>query len=171
MATDSNGFFTENEETYTCKICNTKCSRKSEYDRHLLTRKHKNGEKSTITSTFSNEIKYVCHCKKTYCDRSGLWRHKQKCSQIVAGEISLHHNNIDKEMFMMLLQQNHELQKQILEIVKEGKTINNNITTNNNQSFNMNIFLNEHCKDALNIGEFVNSLPLTLEDLENTGKV
>jgi hypothetical protein len=174
MATFSNGFFTENEECYECKICNTKCSRKSEYDRHLLTRKHKNGEKSTDScekSTFSNAIKYVCHCKKAYCDRSGLWRHKQKCSQVIVGEISPDHINIDKEMFMMLLQQNNELQRQILDIVKDGKTINNNITNNNNQSFNMNFFLNEQCKDALNISEFVNTLPLTLEDLENTGKV
>jgi len=78
-------------------------------------------------------------------------------------------NTLNTNFIIEILKQNQELQKQIIEIVKDGKTINN--TINNNQSFNMNVFLNEQCKDALNIGEFVNSLPLTLEDLENTGKV
>ena len=82
----------------------------------------------------------------------------------------------DKGLILELLKQNNEFKQQIMELVKKEmvclNTTNNNInnTINNNQSFNMNIFLNEECKDALNIGEFVSSLPLSLEDLENTGR-
>jgi hypothetical protein len=69
----------------------------------------------------------------------------------------------------MLLKQNSDLQNKVIELCKESSvTINNNTTNSHNK--NINIFLNEHCKDALNIGEFVSSLPLTLEDLENTGR-
>ena len=79
---------------------------------------------------------------------------------------------IDHNVLVELLKQNQEFKQQILDIVKDGKYItNNNNTINNNQKFNMNFFLNEQCKDALDIMDFVNSLQLNLEDLENTGKI
>jgi ribosomal protein L37AE/L43A len=135
--------------------------------------------------------KYKCNnCEKPFNDRAGLWRHKKKCSVINKNAT---YTDLNKnELIIMLIQQNKEfkellieqneqnkqmntqMNKQMIELAKNSNCItnNNNInTTNNNQSFNMNIFLNEQCKDALNIGEFVNTLPLTLEDLENTGKV
>ena len=161
---------------YLCNLCDFVTCNKKDYTRHLETIKHKNAYFVTdIQHNCDIMAKkthlYICnYCDKEYKSRNGLWCHK-KCCNVSSQLTPCNNPELSKEMFMMLLQQNHELQKQILEIVKEGKTINNNITTNNNQSFNMNIFLNEHCKDALNIGEFVNSLPLTLEDLENTGKV
>ena len=65
--------------------------------------------------------------------------------------------------------QNMELNKQVIELAKDTKTMTIHNTTNNNK-FNMNIFLNETCKDALNIMDFVTSLPLNLIDLEETGK-
>jgi hypothetical protein len=181
MSTFVNGFFTENSDIFYCEKCNTKCIRKKEWDRHLSTLKHKNGEKSTKIgekSTVSNAQKYICHCKKVYSDRSGLWRHKQKCTCEKLGEISPDDKiNFDKNMFFTLLQQNKEFKdvileqsKQIMELAKNN-SITNNINTTNNNKFNMNFFLNEQCKGALDIMDFVNSLKVQLSDLENTGNV
>jgi len=174
METTDNDFFSKKEGKFFCNICNTSCSKKYEMERHILTQKHKNGEKCTL----GNKKTYICHCNKSYNSRVGLWKHKQQCSQQIIGEISP--LVLDKETIIMILQQNSEFKdvileqsKQIMELVKNtnNNSITVNTTNNNNQSFNMNVFLNEQCKDALNIGEFVNSLPLKLEDLENTGKV
>jgi hypothetical protein len=183
MTTFVNEFFTKENGFYNCNLCNTKCCRKSEWLRHLSTRKHKKCEISTENSEIASSInadKYVCHCKKVYKDRSGLWRHKQKCSEETNGEITPDDKNFDKDMFFSLLQQNNEFKnvileqsRQIMELAKNNNSITNNInnTTNNNQKFNMNFFLNEQCKDALDIMDFVNSLKVQLTDLENTGKV
>jgi len=180
MSTLVNGIFTENIDNFYCEICNTKCSRKKEWIRHLSTRKHKNGEKSTKNgeiATFSNAQKYVCHCKKVYNDRSGLWRHKQKCSEKNSGVITPDDKAFDKDIFFSLLQQNKEFKDVILEQSKQivelarNNSITNNINTTNNNKFNMNFFLNEQCKEALDIMDFVNSLKVQLSDLENTGNV
>ena len=182
MTTFDNVFFTKNGNFTTCNLCNTKCSRNSEWDRHLLTRKHKNNAKIGEKTTDNNAKRYMCHCKKEYNDRAGLWRHKQKCSYNLNGEISQHDNIIGKEMILSILQQNKEFKdviveqsKQIMELAKNGNYITNNntnnINTTNNQNFNLNFFLNEQCKEALDIMDFIGSLKLNLSDLENTGKV
>jgi hypothetical protein len=180
MTTIDNDFFTKNGTIKTCKICNTKCSRNSEWERHLLTRKHKNNVQNGEKTTENNAKRYICHCKKLYNDRAGLWRHKQKCSKKNNGEISPNVNILDKETVLCLLQQNKEFKdviveqsKQIMELAKNGNYItNNNINnTTNNQNFNLNFFLNEQCKEALDIMDFIGSLQLNLTDLENTGKV
>ena len=74
-----------------------------------------------------------------------------------------------KEMFVQMVDQNNELQKTIHEMIP--KLGNTTYSQNNTQNFNINVFLNEQCKDALNIMDFVNSLQLQLKDLENTGKL
>ena len=163
-----------------CENCDYGTSKKSNINNHYLSAKHvKTTEKQKGLSH-----KYKCNnCEKPFNDRAGLWRHKKKCSVINDNAIDtdLNKNEIiimliqqNKEFKELLIEQNTQINKQMIELAKNSNCItnNNNInTTNNNQSFNMNIFLNEKCKDALNIGEFVNTLPLTLEDLENTGKV
>ena len=144
-----------------------------------------------------NNVNYTCdNCQKNYKERSGLWKHKKKCvkaetkmDEMVLDEseeevnediqkISNQNELIlfllkeNKEFKQMLLEQNKqtmELNKQVMELAKDAKTTINNNTTNNNK-FNMNIFLNEKCKDALNIMDFVTSLSLNMEDLEETGK-
>ena len=173
--------FPKSSQNWECNFCDGKWSKKSLYDRHLTTAKHQkyqngNGWKDP-KQTEDHQMAYICKCNRSYNTNSGLWKHRQKCTQNTS-EPSCPTNpsniTIDKDTIMLILQQNMELQKQVIELCKEKTVIVNNNshnTTNNNQSFNMNIFLNEQCKDALNIGEFVNSLPLTLEDLENTGKV
>jgi hypothetical protein len=187
----SNDFFTKTDGKYHCKICNTTCVRNTEWQRHITTRKHQERVHCGEKSTTNNTKKYVCDCKKEYNDRTGLWRHKQKCSGEKQCEKSQDDKTIDKETIMMLLQQNNEFkdllkeqsdllmeqakehQMQLFELAKNSNnnSITNNTTNNNNQKFNMNFFLNEQCKDALDIMDFVNSLQLSLSDLENTGNV
>ena len=127
--------------------------------------------------------KYTCEkCSKTYKDNSGLWRHKQKCSVNFDTNTNPNPNlNIDiinenKSFKEFMIEQNQEFKSLIIELLKKEtfNTINNNNNNNinnisncNNQSFNLNFFLNEQCKDALNIDEFVDSIKMNLSDLEN----
>jgi len=175
-------FKTSSEKNkYFCKYCNYYTSRKSSIDSHNMSKRHiLNKIQNSVNQNYAINHSFQCkNCDKIYKNRNGLWYHSKSCNNL--NEISKNNvivtslsssdneNTLNTNFIIEILKQNQELQKQIIEIVKDGKTINN--TINNNQSFNMNVFLNEQCKDALNIGEFVNSLPLTLEDLENTGKV
>ena len=110
--------------------------------------------------------KYSCvSCTKVFNDRAGLWRHKKKCL-----DKDLDINDKDT-IILQLLKQNSELQQSLVAMSKE-KSITNNINTNNshNKTFNLQVFLNETCKDALNIQDFVSSIQFNLEDLENTGR-
>jgi len=167
---------------YVCECCDHSWDRKYDYSKHLLTDKHKNAQNGNENDENGNQkivISFACKCSKSYNTKSGLWKHKKKCNEVNKNLEYKDKNDIisekdiilDKNLIIEILKQNQELQKQIFEIIKDGKTIINNTINNTNQSFNMNLFLNEQCKDALNIGEFVNTLPLTLEDLENTGRV
>jgi hypothetical protein len=109
------------------------------------------------------EIHQCTNCNKIYKSSSGLWKHNKKCV-----------NNKNDILFLVkdIVKQNQDLQKQIIDICKNGT---NNITTNNtnshNKTFNLQFFLNETCKDAMNIMDFVDSLKLQLSDLENVGKI
>jgi hypothetical protein len=173
------------EENFECKLCNYSTSKKYNYDRHCLTPKH---IKQSIVNKIQNDenecstyykVIFECEfCGKKYKERSGLWRHKKKCSnkkdidtksQKVTEKLQEGPLKYD-EIMINLLTQNMELQKQVIELCKE-KTMTINNTTNNNQKFNMNFFLNEQCKGALDIMDFVNSLKVNLTDLEHTGNV
>ena len=166
----------KNAEYFICEKCDFVCSKKSNYERHILTRKHKNDDKKEQKGAEQN----VCICGKSFKYRQGLFVHRKTCIDyeksnttdgvILETEIN---KKIDsttdkelKELVKELIKQNGELVKTINEIVpKIGNTNNttNNTTMNNN--FNLNVFLNEQCKDALNISDFIDSLKITLEDL------
>jgi hypothetical protein len=164
-------------ENFICEKCDFICSKKNDYEKHLLTRKHKNDDKKAPKSAEQN----VCICGKRFKYRQGLFVHRKKCIDyekngttdglVLETEIN---KKIDsttdkelKELVKELIKQNGELVKTINEIVpKIGNTnIGNTNITNNNNSFNLNVFLNEQCKDALNISDFIDSLKITLEDL------
>ena len=125
--------------------------------------------------------KWSCECGKSYKHRQNLHTHKKNCdykeNKIIEENKETEEKNIDyKEMFLEMvnqnkemLNQNNELQKTIHEMIP--KLGNTTYSQNNTQHFNINVFLNETCKDALNIMDFVNSLQLKLKDLENTGKL
>ena len=154
---------------YYCKNCDYKTSKKSSYNDHLLSKKH-------TKSIFVNQNlpkfclnTFVCEkCSKKYKDNSGLWRHKNKGNCVKNNS----DNTLDKEVIMMLIKDNTELKNMMIEVIKNGT--NNIITTytnSHNKSFNLNFFLNETCKNAMNITEFVDSLKLQLCDLEKVGEL
>tara|TARA_B100001093_G_scaffold460241_1_gene473909 strand:+ start:327 stop:1223 length:897 start_codon:yes stop_codon:yes gene_type:complete len=155
---------------YECKKCNFITSNLKDYNRHLLTRKHTNTTKYN-TFTPKNPKKFECECGKVYPYRSSLYNHKKGCNYVEKkGE------NIDyKELFLSMLKDNKELCNNIINTQSElaeqlnNSKIENNIIGNNNiitkQKLNINIFLNEHCKDALTINEFIDKIKITLDDL------
>jgi len=130
-----------------------------------------NGNK--IQQKLAKNVIYCCeNCDKEYTDRSGLWKHKKKCDNINKSEI----NNIEIQKHNLELQkQNLELHKHILEICKnlQPSLINTNSHNNHshNKTFNLQFFLNETCKDAMNISEFIENISLQLSDLESIGKL
>jgi len=163
---------------FLCTNCDYICFRKSDFAKHLSTDKHNGNKMETFGNQNSQKLSTIfnCICGKTYKNRSGLWKHKKNCVESLHDKIMTNDNadivcelvKQNKELKELLLEQNNK----ILEVVKEGKIINNNNTNNTmNNHFNMNFFLNEKCKDAVNIQDFVNSLQLQLKDLEETGRI
>ena len=185
----------KNAEFFECKICNFKCSKKSNYHKHLLTAKHKKFTEFTEKFTEKNaemNCKYVCDiCDKHYTSRMGLWKHKQKCSadhftdiplpEIDDFEHTQQNENTSSTVatMMELIKQNQEFKeliveqnKQLIELAQKPTMMtNNNQTIHNNQKFNLNVFLNEQCKDAINMSEFLENMTLDIEDLEETGRL
>ena len=195
-----------------CEICDFKSSKQSNYKKHVLTSKHVEASKindfnaKNAENADKNLKMYKCICKKEYKERSGLWRHKKKCSfvneniQMVVNDEydndendNEHNSDNDDEnsnlvknentaqmemlinLFQEQLKENKELKELIIEQQKKildmgvGTNITNNNITQNNNKFNLNVFLNETCKDALNLSDFLESLILTLTDFENFG--
>ena len=177
MTTNSNILSPKKPNSLICEVCHFKCSYKRDYERHLLTKKHN----SNILATNNNDLvpnnskKYEClYCDKIFNDRTGLWRHKKKCNVQEDTTILM---DASSNLIMELLKQNNEFKellveqnKQLIEMAnKIGNTnCNNNTKTNN---FNLHLFLNEKCKDALNIDEFVNQIQLKLSDLDMLGQL
>jgi hypothetical protein len=167
--------------SFFCEKCNFITNNKKDYRRHLSTSKHarlcENNDNTTEFPLKTQKHKqFICLCGKEYNDRAGLWRHKKKCQETEEEEvkkeieeIKKEENTNDKELLTFLLKENQEFKKMILDLASKTNVINNN-TTNNNK-FNLNLFLNEKCKDAMNIMDFVDSLKLTLQDLEKTAEV
>ena len=174
MTTNDNEFYAKNSFKYCCELCDFNTSKKIDYDRHTQTKKHKNNVLTTDDNE-KNSNKYECECcEKKYNDRAGLWRHKKKCLGI--NTIINNDDPTDKELILMLIKQNSQLIQQNADLVKNGThntTISNNSnnTNSHNKTFNLQFFLNETCKDAMNIMDFVDSIKLQLCDLENVGKL
>ena len=149
-------------QLFNCKICDYSTCRKSSFEKHLTTDKHKmvvNGSEK-----LQKVAQYICNCGKSYKFDSGYYRHKKQCQEINNDLLS------EKELIMTLVKQNSEL----LEVIKNGTHnthSHNTISNNNNKTFNLNFFLNETCKDAMNITDFVDSIKLQLSDLEKVGDV
>jgi hypothetical protein len=158
----------KNAKKFECDKCYFYTCKKTDLIRHLQTIKHKNNVLTTDNNG-KNEKKHICHnCDKEFNDRAGLWRHNKKCSKVnITNEIT------DKELIVMLLKQNSQLIEQNAEFAKNSVNNNShNINYNsNNKTFNLNLFLNETCKDAMNIMDFVDSIKLQLSDLETVGKI
>jgi len=183
-----------------CEICETKTNNKKDYDKHLSTSKHKkltNVNKELTEKSQNNSIHdlFVCeNCNKEYKSRVGLWKHKKSCicddnndsGNINNNQVKYSYDITDKELILMLVKQNSALIKEttdfksmmveqqniMMEVIKNGThNTTNTITNSNNKAFNLNLFLNETCKDAMNINDFVESIKLQVSDLENVGEV
>ena len=117
---------------------------------------------------------YVCqHCQKGYAARNSLWYHQKKCSSKESGN-ERKIGNTDKDLIMLLIKENSELKSLMGEVIKNGININTNQSNNHNSfntSFNLQFFLNETCKNAMNITDFADSIQLQLSDLEDVGEV
>jgi len=187
----------KNKHNYCCEICDFNTSNKKDYERHLQTIKHKNKICQPVSTKNPilpiENTHFTCLCGKIYKDKSGLWRHKKKCNNINSqNSIQIESDSEDKcykalptnneiiEILKVQMLENQELRKFMMEQQKQmidqmmelaskpniTNTINSN-NNSNNKSFNLNFFLNEQCKDALNINEFVDSIKMQLSDLEN----
>uniref|UniRef100_A0A6C0B6T7 C2H2-type domain-containing protein n=1 Tax=viral metagenome TaxID=1070528 RepID=A0A6C0B6T7_9ZZZZ len=159
-----------------CHTCCYGTENKKDFTKHENTKKHVDKVdqkliKSQIAELKNRQPLHVCsQCLKEYKDKSGLWRHKKKC--YVEPIPIVQNSMVTNDMVLKLMEQNHDLQKQIFELAK-NQTVTNNLNSNNttNNHFNLNVFLNETCKDALNITDFVNSLQLQVKDFETTGRL
>jgi hypothetical protein len=177
----------KNAVTYYCEKCDFKCSKQSNWNNHVNTRKH-------INRTLLNDLEqknakkcrddYECECGKIYSARNSLWYHKKKCS-IIQKEETVNNNNIsttdiDKEFLIKMLLKNQDIMEGILfknsdvmnkmlEVMPQiGNTTNTNSHNTINNQFNINMFLNEHCKNAMNLTDFIESLPITNKTYDET---
>ena len=162
----------KNAEIFYCNICDFKCCKQSNYDKHLITLKHKNRTQLNDLEPKNSKKMFVCEkCNKKYTARNSLWYHEKKCKYDTQIEKENTINDKDN-LITLLLTQNKEL----MDLLKSGmisNTTNNNshnTTNNDNKIFNLQFFLNETCKDAMNINEFVSSIKVNLDELENTGR-
>jgi hypothetical protein len=167
-------------EKYYCKKCDYTTSVKSNYKKHLTTSKHKNGNNDNKNDNIKVSKMYVCDfCERSFCYRSGLSRHiknckvyydKQKYQKSISSQNKKkeqsEEDSINSKMLLEVLEQNQNLQKQLFELSKQKQTIN--YTDCNNKKMTINIFLNEQCKDAMNLTDFIENLKVSLEDLNYT---
>jgi len=154
---------------YCCENCDYYTERKSNLINHLGSAKHQN---MLIGNNFKQKLSkktYICdNCKNEYKTSSGLWKHKNNCKINENTEIQ-----ITTDLVIKLIEQNKELQQTLIEQNKTmmglAEKAGNNINFNNNKTFNLNVFLNETCKDAINLTDFVNQIQVSIKDLEETG--
>ena len=173
----------ENAKIYECKKCIFVTSKESDWKRHINTRKHINTY-NDLQKNAENAKPYICNnCNKEYSFRQSLYTHKKKCKENTIINESINDEINDepnmKDIILNMVKSTQELQKQIIEVCKTNNT-NNIITTttntntmnnSNNKTFNLHVFLNEQCKDAMNLSEFMESIQLNLTDLENMDKL
>ena len=180
----------DHSRIFNCEPCKFVTTCKRDYERHILTEKHLGGGGSAVTPIKTSDG-YACPCcKKIFKSRTSVYKHTPLCStsspppapsaSIPSGttepQISDDMTKNIMNMMMMMIQQNPEFQSKMMEMCKNGgmsnsynntNNSNNTITNSNNNTFNMNLFLHDKCKDAMNMKDFVNSIQLNLTDLEN----
>ena len=169
---------------YNCECCDYKCSNKTNFNKHLTTRRHVNNynELHKIGEKYARQ--YACECGKIYKYRQGLHAHRKNCDGSTPAESTNEPDaNVvlinklvteNQELRNFLVEQSkttHELITKALENYKPTNVTNNTINGNVNNKFNLNVFLNEECKDAINFADFVKNIEITYEDLENNAQL
>ena len=184
-------------ENFTCIKCDFKCCKKGDWTRHLATTKHKKHNNVTASDEELHQktSNHTCiNCLKNYTSRNGLWLHKKKCKQFeevnpqmsdagISGagisdassniiQLLIKENSEIKNIILEIVKGNTDIQKQMLDVCKNSNSVvnTNSHNTTNNKIFNLQVFLNEECKDAMNMSDFINSIEVKNSDLENIGK-
>lgn len=184
----------KNPKNFLCKICGFVSSNIKDYKRHISTRKHKmlTNVDNCIIAESKNQAPpeiFACECGKVYKHRQSLSVHKKKCNFVdnsydepeemntITTENETKSNTIVMKKLLTMLDQQQEVNQklsktneELTQVIKEGK-LNSTVNNTTNNSFNLNLFLNEKCKDALNISEFIETIQLQLNDLVETGKL
>jgi hypothetical protein len=150
---------------FTCETCDFKCYKRGDYNRHILTPKHKrliipinDYTVSTSNASITSVKEFSCECGKNYKHVTSLYKHKKKCKKVNNGDYT--------ELLLTLINENKELRKMMVDLLpKIGNNNNSHNTINNKQKFNINVFLNEKCKDALTMNEFVDQIDVSIKDL------
>ena len=158
---------------FECLLCDYSCSKKSDFLKHEMSRKHM--ERTIGDEKFADKDFTCENCNKIYNSRNGLWKHKKKCSiekenpDIV--ELLINENKEFKNVIIELLKNNSDLQTKMFDVCKNSNINSNNTINSHNKTFNLQLFLNEQCKDAMNIMDFVNTFQLQFSDFERIGEV
>jgi hypothetical protein len=182
---------------YNCEPCSFTTDNKTDYERHLTRKKHIIKSNSINGHPLPNSNTYTCHsCYKSFKCRTSIYKHKTICKEAeitiesvtaAAAATAAPPTQTEQHLcevltknftnaMLLLVQQNAEFQSKIMEMCKNGglggmtnshNTITTTTTNSHNPTFNMNMFLNEKCKDAMNMKDFVNSIQLNMTDLEN----
>jgi hypothetical protein len=174
----------KNTDKFECSICDFKCCKTGDYKRHIMTSKHKKLTLANSLGDAENTNKFFkCNnCSKEYTSRNGLWKHNKICisTQLSCEQKTIKPNELTeiqelKEFMKYLMKENSDMksmmmeqQSIVLEIAKNGT---HNTINSNNKAFNLQFFLNETCKDAMNIMDFVESIQYQLSDLEKMGEI
>ena len=160
----------KNAKKFYCETCDFNCSKQCDYTRHLMTRKHKILINPNNKTTQNAKI-YECDCGKIYKHASSLCAHKKKCS-IGQGENNTKNTefDIDKDFLIKMLLKNQDVIEKLTEVMPQlGNQVHNTNSHNTtNNQFNVQMFLNDHCKNAMNLTDFIQSLPITAETYDST---
>jgi hypothetical protein len=179
---------------YICKTCDYNTSNRCDFNKHISTLKHTQLTSVNIKVTENVHLHTCRICNKTYKSRVGLWKHSKICNNDPGPTpvptsstniddtpseniiVSKQENDISQltSLVIEVVRNNSEFQKQMFDMCKNMQTtINSNCNNNNttNNTFNLQVFLNEYCKDAMNINDFVDSFDLQVSDLENVGRL
>lgn len=181
----------KNPQYFQCINCDYITSSLKDFNKHRKTKKHERLTMANNLSHLSPNMPqlYSCVCGNSYIHMSSLCKHKKKCCKTVLEQdkekekeqesvnndlLSQYNEKIDKltNAVLDVISKNTELTQQIIEMSSKNMVVSSNsFNNNNNKTFNLQVFLNEECKDALNMREFIESIEVQLSDLENTGKV
>jgi len=183
METLGNKKTPKNPKKYNCLTCMFNTSNLKDYKKHIDTIKHKKHSMETFGNKKTPNLcekTYFCDCGMIFISRAGLWKHHKTCGVFSHKKTPDDNTELNKDMLIEIIKKNQEfqkdMQKQMLDFMKDNVSYNNSINTinnlnSNNKTFNLHFFLNETCKDAMNIMDFVESVKLQVADLENVGKV
>ena len=160
---------------YNCETCDYFTSSKSDYNKHLNTAKHKR-----VTSGDVNDLKsHKCSCGKDFKHRQGLWKHKKNCTSENASTNDDKYDMLSNTI-MILVNENREFKQLLVEQNAKmmemagnmgGHNHHNTTNTNSHNKFNLNVFLNEQCKDAMTLKDFVKSMEISMEEFIETGEI